>query len=249
MKDTSRMYHKIVDEILDLVDTDNFSVGSRLPSERELALKFGVSRACIREAQIVLEAQGHLKVKAGSGAYVFNKNDPKSSCLPNPECFELIEAHGLFGGEVAALAALLITDDAIKQLEKLASIIVGKISSEMTPDEAVVAFYNLIAKATNNRAIIFLIENMWVIKPEVNQTRPTRSRVHSRVSAYLEDEHKTIIAALKKRDPIKAREATQECFSRIMKVLLEASELDAYQEMKRKMSETRSRFLLSSHLS
>ena len=74
MKVTSPIYYKIAEDILDLIGRDNFSVGSRLPSERELAEKFGVSRTCIREAKIVLEVQGRLKVKACSGAYVYTKN-------------------------------------------------------------------------------------------------------------------------------------------------------------------------------
>ena len=130
MKKSGRIYHKIAEDILELIDSDDFPVGSRLPSERELALKFNVSRGCIRKAQIVLEAQGRLKVKASAGVFVCNKN------LPNPKCFEIIEAHGLFAAEVAALAAPLITDDIIKELEALAPIITGEVESEVTSDEA-----------------------------------------------------------------------------------------------------------------
>ena len=249
MKDTSRIYHKVVEEILELVESDNFSVGSRLPSERELALKFGVSRACIREAQIVLEAQGRLKVKAGSGAYVFTNDGIDANNLPHPKCFELVEAHGLFEAEVAALAAPLITDEIIKELEELAPIIVGKVITEMSPDEAIATFYNLIARATNNHAIMFIIESMWSMKPSDIQAPRTYQRVYNQLSPSLEDEYQAIIAALKNRKPAKARQAVQEHFSHMMKALLKASELDAYQEVKRKISETRSRFLLSSQLS
>lgn len=248
MKDSSRIYHKVVEEILKLVDSDSFSVGCRLPSERELALKFGVSRACVREAQVVLEAQGRLTVKPGSGAYIFSENDTRTNKLPSPKCFELVEAHGLFEAEVAALAAPLITDEIIKELERLASIIVGKVKTEMYPDEAIVAFYNLIARATNNHAIVLMIESMWKMKPSDKYAQGFHQRVYNQRSSGLEDEYQAILDALKKRQSVQARRAVQEHFSYMMKALIKASEFDAYQEMQRKISKTRTRFLLSSQL-
>ena len=242
VKDSGRIYRKVAEEILRLIDTDKFPGGSRLPSERELAQQFNVSRDSIRKAQIILEAQGHLEVKAGSGVYVFGKN------LPNPNCFELIEAHALLAAEVAALAAPLITDDTIKELDRLAPIIIGKVKCETSPKEAVATFFNLIAKATNNRAIIFSIESMWKMKPEDNQTHRSYQSVFSQFLASFETEYQAIIEALKKRDPAQSRKAVHEHFSGIMKGFLRASELDAYQEMNLKISKTRSRFLLSSQV-
>lgn len=249
MKDTNRIYHVIVREILELIDSGLFPVGSRLPSERELARRFGVNRTYVREAKIVLETQGRLKVKPGSGSYVVNYDDIASNEISNLACLELVEAQALFEAEVAALAAPLITDETIQELERLAAIIAGKVKCEITPNEAIATFYKHIARATNNRAIIFVIESMWDIEADDNQAHLIHQRVYSQLSAYLEDEYQAIISALKKRDPAQARKATQDHFSRIMKSLLKASELDAYQEMKRKTSQNRSRYLLSSQLS
>ena len=47
-----RLYSKISNKILDLINSGEFSAGSRLPTERELAEKFKVSRPTIREAII-----------------------------------------------------------------------------------------------------------------------------------------------------------------------------------------------------
>ena len=242
VKDCGRIYRKVAEEILRLIDTDKFPGGSRLPSERELAQQFNVSRDSIRKAQIILEVQGYLKVKACSGVYVFDKN------LPNSNCYELIEAHALFTAEVAALATHLISDDTIKELERLAAIIVGKVKCETSPKEAVATFFNLIAKATNNRAIIFSIESMWKMKPEDNQTHRSYQSVFSQFLACFETEYQAIIEALKKRDPAQSRKAVHEHFSGIMKGFLRASELDAYQKMNLNISKTRSRFLLSSQM-
>jgi GntR family uxuAB operon transcriptional repressor len=45
-------------------------VGDRLPSERALAERFNVSRTLVREAIIVLEIQGAVEVRGGSGIYI-----------------------------------------------------------------------------------------------------------------------------------------------------------------------------------
>ena len=67
-----RVYHKVANQILELIDSGVFPVGSRLPGERELAKKFGVSRVSVREAGIALQAQGRIEIKVGSGAYVLD---------------------------------------------------------------------------------------------------------------------------------------------------------------------------------
>ena len=77
-----RLYHKVANQILELIDSGVFPPGSRLPGERDLAEKFGVSRVSIREAEISLQAQGRLEIKVGSGAYVLDGNGYSSFGLP-----------------------------------------------------------------------------------------------------------------------------------------------------------------------
>jgi GntR family transcriptional regulator, transcriptional repressor for pyruvate dehydrogenase complex len=65
-----RLYERVAERILDLIKNDTWKTGDRLPTERELAEAFEVSRTVIREAVKVLEAQGWLQVTSGSGIYV-----------------------------------------------------------------------------------------------------------------------------------------------------------------------------------
>jgi DNA-binding FadR family transcriptional regulator len=65
-----RRYQLVARQIIELIESGEFPTGSRLPGERELAERLGVSRVTIREAEIALEAQGYLAVKTGSGVYV-----------------------------------------------------------------------------------------------------------------------------------------------------------------------------------
>ena len=55
-----RLYERVVDKIIDLIQGNTWGPGDRLPPERDLAEAFGVSRTVVREAVKVLEARGVL---------------------------------------------------------------------------------------------------------------------------------------------------------------------------------------------
>jgi len=243
-----RLYHKVANQILELIDSGVFPPGSRLPGERDLAKKFGVSRVAIREAEIALQAQGRLEIKVGSGAYVLDGSDYSANGLPKVGPFELTEARALFEAESAALAAPIITDEAITELEGLIDVMMGKRKSDMTSEEADEAFHLTIAKATNNPAIIFVIGSMWNMRKEAVQLQKVYRSVCDNDPRHREDEHKDILDALKNRDSSAARIAMRAHFTRMIEALLVASEEEAYKEVKKKATESRSRFLLSAQI-
>ena len=243
-----RLYHTVANKILELIDSGVFPPGTRLPGERDLAEKFGVSRVAVREAEIALQAQGRLEIKVGSGAYVLDGSKSLLNGLPKVGPFELTEARALFEAESAALAAPIITDETLEELENYISIMSGKISNNMTPDEADAAFHNTIARATNNHAIMFVIDSMWQMRREAAQLQRVYKNVCNKDSSHREDEHQAILDALKNHDSSAARLAMRAHFTRMIEALLEASEEEAYQEVKRKASESRSRYMLTKQL-
>lgn len=68
----SRLFEKILEDIKAMIINSHLSCGDRLPSERELAERFGVSRVPVREALKVLEYIGILDGSQGSGLYIRN---------------------------------------------------------------------------------------------------------------------------------------------------------------------------------
>ncbi len=240
-----RLYLTVANQILELIDSGHFPVGSRLPGERDLAERFGVSRVAIREAEIALQAQGRLEIKIGSGAYVCDGKDASIYGFPKVGPFELTEARALFEAEAAALAASLISDDEIDQLQEYIDIMAHRKSNPMSADEADCAFHQTIARATNNHAIIFTIEKMWQMRNEASIMQNIYRNVCDRDANSREQEHQAILDALRKRDPQAARLAMRAHFMRLIEALLEDAEQTAYEEVKRKTSESRSRFLLT----
>jgi len=68
--ESPRLYRQIADQLRHLMESGEFPAGSRLPPERELAEKLGVSRPSVREALIALEVEGRVRIRMGSGVYV-----------------------------------------------------------------------------------------------------------------------------------------------------------------------------------
>jgi DNA-binding FadR family transcriptional regulator len=243
-----RLYHTVANQILELIDSGVFPPGSRLPGERDLAEQFGVSRVAVREAEIALQAQGRLEIKVGSGAYVLDGTGQLGRGIPKVGPFELTEARALFEAESAALAAPIITDEVLEELEGYVNAMVGKGNKKLSHEEADRLFHLTIAKATNNAAIIYTIDNMWKMRSEAMKVQTVYDSVCHSDDDLLEKEHTAILNALKARDSSAARKSMRAHFTRMIEALLVASEEEAYREVKRKASESRSRFLLSSQI-
>ncbi|KRN27228.1 transcriptional regulator, GntR family [Lactobacillus selangorensis] len=67
------VYIKIHNQIRKDIEAGKWAVGDRIPSERELALDFGVSRMTLRQAIQTLVDEGILERRIGAGTYVANK--------------------------------------------------------------------------------------------------------------------------------------------------------------------------------
>jgi len=163
--------------------------------------------------------------------------------------FELTEARALFESESAALAAPIISEEALAELERLIQIMSGKLKVDGINDEEADRLFHLtIAKATNNVAIIFTIENMWKMRSDAMEVQTVYESVCHSDSVLLEKEHRAILDALRSKDSSKARKTMRAHFTRMIEALLVASEEAAYNEVKRKSSERSSRFLLSAQI-
>ena len=106
-----RLYRQIAEQLRSLIAGGEFTPGSRLPAERDLAKQLGVSRPSVREALIALEVEGWVEVRTGSGVYVLRRAGTRRGA-PRPRDdraewgpLELMRARRVVEGEIAALAA------------------------------------------------------------------------------------------------------------------------------------------------
>ena len=247
MKD--RLYRSIVDGILALIDDGIFPPGSRLPGERELAERFEVSRVTIREAEIALEALGHITIKTGSGAYVVRGSKQAPDGLPDVTAFELTAARSVIEAETAALAAVNMTDAGIAELRALVDAMArSKPGVDDDHDDIDRQFHITIARLSGNPVMEYAVTSLWRIRNELPQVSKVYSSVCTKDSDARTDEHAAVLEALARGDPSAARLAMREHFQRLFEAMLSATEHTALEEIKRRIGEDRQRFLVTTQI-
>lgn len=234
-----RLYHTVAQSILDMIETESYAIGRRLPGERELAKQLGVSRVVVREAEISLEARGILEIKGGSGVYVRRTLADDQSALPNVTAFGLTQTRLLFESECAALAATLITDAQLAELELTVDMMASAPLGSPQADEADHAFHLAIAKATGNEANVVVLQNIWHMRTEINAVKRVYLAVGHTDAMDRVKEHTEIMTALRNRDSNAARNAMRKHFSRLLKALLDFAETEAVEDVRRQSNKDR----------
>ena len=206
-----RLFWRIVDKVEALINQGEFSAGSRLPPERELADMFDVSRPTIREAIIALEVRGRVEVKTGSGVYVIEQQET-SVKTKEISAFELTQARALIEGEIAALAAQSITDEELAQLKQTLIAMEKGLYVEQADRE----FHEIIARATRNKALEYAVANLWDLRLNNSQIVADYGSVCKNNNDCVMDEHTAIYNALQTHDASAARTAMHKHFNRLI---------------------------------
>ncbi|MDI7776456.1 FadR/GntR family transcriptional regulator [Asticcacaulis sp. EMRT-3] len=238
MSDPKKLYRRIADSIAAEIESGHYKPGDRLPTERDLAVQFGVSRPSLREAMIALEIMGLIEAKQGLGITVARKKH-KLPPITDSEigAFELIEARRLFEGEVAALAATLINDEQLAELEDLMASM-----NDADPARAEKAdreFHMTIARTTGNGAMVTSVENLWDWRYHSPLARNILARAADLGMKDRINEHTDILNALKNRSSGAARQAMHDHMDRVIDHLLRATELVAVENARKASSERR----------
>lgn len=104
-----RLYEQIVQQLHDHISSAALRPGDRLPPERELAARLGVSRASLAQALVALEVLGVVSVRHGDGAVVVERPSERQIVAAlrahRARLPEVIEARAALEVKLAALAA------------------------------------------------------------------------------------------------------------------------------------------------
>lgn len=240
-----RLYRKIFDEISKLIASGEYPAGSRLPTERELAERFKVSRPTIRESIIALEATKRVSVKTGSGVYVLEEPIQNANINSDVSPFEALEARVLLEGETAALAAKMITDDEIELLKNAFEKLKQEDHDLDDPkSNADREFHTVIANATHNRVLAKQIHILWEIQENLEHIKKAHQAVCVKEGDKRIKEHEAILVAIVNRDSAAARSAMHHHFSNILETMHAALEQEALNAVRLKGSQMRERFSL-----
>ena len=239
-----RLYQKVAEKLVALIESSEYTVGMRLPAERDLAAMFSVSRPTIREAVIALELESFVEVRMGSGVYIIENTKDKSRFSDKDVGpFELTEARALFEGEAAALAATMITDEELAHLAETLEEMACENNNDMDTHEAAdKKFHMIIAQATNNSAITHVIEQLWDERESSALTKRMYEKVRNSGVKPSVDEHREVYEALKSHDAQAARELMRAHLMRVIDGILDATEVEAVEAARKQTMKTRERF-------
>lgn len=165
---TRRAFEEVCEQIRESIQSGAFSAGDRLPSERELAEQFAVSRTTVREAFRTLEIGGLLSLRKGvrGGAVLMRGNSSPINrtmldllVLGGLSLEDYTEARVCIQREIIRLACERATDEDfaaldanIAELRKAGSGISGDERSRLTE-----GFYTILARATRNSAMTIIM--------------------------------------------------------------------------------------------
>jgi DNA-binding FadR family transcriptional regulator len=192
---STRIYKEIVRQIRTLISEGKLRSGDRLPPERDLAERFRVSRASVREALRALEAMRLIQIRFGEGTFV---REIAVDSLVEPLALviltsreavgELFEARRLLEPPIAGLAALRASREEVQEMERIVEDQGHEVAGGATGLAQDAAFHAAIAASAHNHAITrivhALVDLLTQSREESLQTpgRPNRShRDHARI--------------------------------------------------------------------
>ena len=211
-----RLYRQIADQISLLISEGEFTTGSRLPPERDLAKQLGVSRPSVREALIALEVEGLLDVRVGSGIYVTHprKRRQRDSLRGDSGPFEVIHARWLIEAECAALAAKNASLAQLDAIREAHARMVKESKRNHNPLDVDRAFHVRIAEASGNSALVLVVQTLWDQRMGPLYRSLERKLEYPRMAAETVREHQAIVSAIVRRDSRAARSAMRQHMSR-----------------------------------
>ncbi|QCB45165.1 FadR/GntR family transcriptional regulator [Hydrogenophaga sp. PAMC20947] len=210
----NRLSDQLYGKVFEQITSGRFKLGEQLPSEVEIAEKFGVSRPVVREAFLRLRVDGLITSRQGMGTFVSHQPALRIKVYAKAQdiatylrCQEL---RITVEGDAARLAAERHTEeqmDAIVSAHETFSI--GVHSGDLTP-AADLDFHARIAQASGNEFYANTLENIHEAMVGLMRLTLGLTRTASKKRALtVLDEHSAIVSAIRARDGEQARVAMQ----------------------------------------
>ena len=185
--------------------------GEKLPREKELATRLGISRSSLREAVRALILAGVLKTRQGDGTYVTSLEPHQLletmslavDFMQNRTLVELLEVRRMIEPAATALAADRINTEDLQRLEET----LRRMDSAESVEELVEAdddFHRTVGGATGNAALAALLQNLY---GRTLRARIWRGLAEEDAVDRTRISHRAIYGAISNRDAELARSA------------------------------------------
>jgi GntR family transcriptional repressor for pyruvate dehydrogenase complex len=218
-----RLGDELYQALTAMIERREIAEGSRLPSETELAARFGVSRPTVRETLARLRDEGRITSRRGSGSYVRPRStEPAPSQRPAfhhldsfdqiKQCYEFRMA---VEGDAAFLAANARTEADLKAIKLTLSSLDKSIGERLIGAEADLAFHLAIARASGNSWFVAAFEAMQSqIGVAIEIARKLSLHKSDQYVRGIQAEHVAIFEAIAAGNAVRAREAMRDHLAR-----------------------------------
>jgi len=206
---------QIIEEMRTAILVGELKPGSKLPNERDLAAKFGVSQPTVREAVRALVTMGLVDVRHGSGAYV-SSDDARASIanaltvlvqLEHVRVFDVLEIRNALAIYSIRRAVEHATTEEIARIADLSAAMVDADTAQGVA-EATVEFQVGLAAAAHHPLLFaiecFLFELLMKFQYKAHRHRSAAFWLESANAIKPYRDH--VVAALRARDADKAAE-------------------------------------------
>lgn len=202
--------------LLGMLANGEFAPAERLPSEEKLARQIGVSRPVLRQALDKLRSEEKIYSRKGSGHYVSAPSVESAPAAVYGALASIADVRDFLKFrmnieiESAALAAESTDEEAIAQISLAHEKMSEALANRLSGIEEDLAFHIAIARASGNR---FYAQTMDSVASQMRfsirlirdlSIKPTAAR-----TSQVLDEHREIEAAIRERDPQRARRAME----------------------------------------
>ena len=204
----------LVKRIIELVQSGELPLGSRLPAERRLAEMLQVSRPSVRQAIKALEAMGIVVCRVGDGNFITSRPSA-ASLLTDPMQFairankisrqQLLETREVIEVQVVGLAAARATEEGLAAIRRAFEEMGRVRTNPRLLAEADNAFHLAIVRACGNPIFGLLFEPLSGLIWE-----DLADRMHLFDPDFTVALHRKILAGIESRDPVAAMAAMKE---------------------------------------
>ncbi len=205
-----RLYRQIADQLRALIHRGEYELGTRLPAERELAARLGVSRPSVREALIALEVEGLVEVRPGSGVHVIARDPAASAPHLGPGTFgpfEIIRARQLIECELAALAAMRATKEQVAGLREAVALMEQELAGGTMPIRGDRLFHVRVAEIAENGPLLRTVGELYDERNTPLFVQMGHHFENEKSWRKAITEHRAVLAAIASHKPEPARAA------------------------------------------
>ncbi|MCB2117299.1 MAG: FCD domain-containing protein [Rhodobacteraceae bacterium] len=237
-----KLSQSVVRQIERLILQGILRPGERLPSERELADRFGVSRPSLREAVAELQEAGLLTTRAGAGIFVaevlgsaFSPSLVRLLARHDEAVLDYLSFRRDLEGLAAARAARLGSDTDLQVVDAIFAKMEAAHRKRDPGDEARLdaEFHMAIIEASHNVIMLHMLRSMFdLLQQGVFYNRQMIFRQRLTRDALL-DQHRAIRDALMARDPEAARRAVEDHLDFVGRALEASRKADRHEEVAR----------------